>query len=291
MKYLSLLTILLISTTSLFAQTEKELVESTITKSKIEGHIYFLADDLLKGRETGTVENKIAASYLANALRGYGVKPNPQTGTYYQEVSLKKTTPPRRLSLSINDQEYKKKVVIKAQKTNFSGDAMFLGYGLEDDYKGVDVSKKVIIIKGGDPDNLGARAAFGFRKEKEELAKKNGVLAIIELIKTDNKIWEYIDHNFNNERLGVLTEEIDNESKEDGLAYLWLQDEYGAYALDFSKNKSASIKLMMEGEDIVPVTSQNVIGVVEGTDPILKNEYIIYSAHYDHVGIVFHFRI
>ncbi len=285
MKYISLLAVLLLGTTSLFAQTEKELVESTITKSKIEGHIYFLADDLLKGRETGTFENKIAASYLANALRGYGVKPNPQTGTYYQEVTLKKTTPPRRLSLSINDQEYKKKVVIKAQKMNFSGDAIFMGYGLEDDYKGVDVSKKVVIIKGGDPENQGARAAFGLRKEKEELAKKNGALAIIELIKTDNKIWGYIDHNFNNERLGILAGEINNESKENGLAYLWLQDEYGTIALDLSKNKSASIKMMMEGEDIVPVTSQNVIGVVEGTDPNLKNEYIIYSAHYDHVGI------
>ena len=59
MKYLSFIAILIISTTTLFSQTEKELVESTITKSSIEGHIYFLADDLLKGRETGTVENKI----------------------------------------------------------------------------------------------------------------------------------------------------------------------------------------------------------------------------------------
>jgi len=285
MKYLSLLAILLISTTTLFAQTEKELVESTITKSKIEGHIYFLADDLLKGRETGTVENKIAASYLANALRGYGVKPNPETGTYYQEVFLKKTTPPQRLTLSLNEKEFKEKVVIKAHKMNFTGDAVYLGFGLEDDYKGVDVSKKIVIVKGGDADNTGARAAYGLKKEKEALAKENGALGILELIKTETKIWGYIAHSFKGDRLEVLTEEIDQSTKEDGFAYLWLHDEYGTYALDFSKNPNVPIKLRMEGENIVPVNSQNVIGMVEGTDPDLKDEYIIYSAHYDHVGI------
>jgi len=285
MKYLSFIAILIISTTTLFSQTEKELVESTITKSSIEGHIYFLADDLLKGRETGTVENKIAASYLANALRGYGVKPNPQTGTYYQEVYLKKTTPPRRLVLSFNDKEYKEKVVLKTQKMKYSGDAVYLGFGLEDDYNGVDVSKKIVIVKGGDTNNTGARAAYGLKNKKEELAKKNGALGIIELIKTDTETWGYINHNFNRDRLEVLTEEIDQSSKEGGFAYLWLHDEYGTYALDFSNNPIIPMNLMMEGENIVPVNSQNVIGMIEGTDPDLKNEYIIYSAHYDHVGI------
>ena len=66
-----------------------EKVTETISKSDIEGHIYFLADDVLKGRATGSPELKIAASYLANSFRRYGVKPNPKTGNYYQEVNLK----------------------------------------------------------------------------------------------------------------------------------------------------------------------------------------------------------
>jgi len=49
--------------------------------------------------------------------------------------------------------------------------------------------------------------------------------------------------------------------------------------------RSVNLKLLLGGEKKVSVISQNVIGIVEGTDPILKNEYIIYSAHYDHVGI------
>ena len=73
MKNRTLLALLLIATSTLFSQTEKEKVESTVDKNQIEGHIYFLADDVLKGRATGSAENKIAAPHQANTLRGYGV--------------------------------------------------------------------------------------------------------------------------------------------------------------------------------------------------------------------------
>ncbi|MFT4851442.1 MAG: aminopeptidase YwaD, partial [Sediminicola sp.] len=68
MKYVTLL-IALFSFLSTFSQSDKERVLETVKKNVIEGHIYFLADDLLKGRETGSPENKIAASYLASTLR------------------------------------------------------------------------------------------------------------------------------------------------------------------------------------------------------------------------------
>ncbi len=105
------------------------------------------------------------------------------------------------------------------------------------------------------------------------------------LFKTESDPWGFIQHHFSGDRLEVLTGEIDNESKEGGFGYLWVHDEYGTLALDFSKDTTIPIELMMAGDSIVPVNSQNVIGVIEGTDPTLKNEYIIYSAHYDHVGI------
>ena len=67
MKKLAVLLTLAITFT-LGAQTESKIVSETISKADIEGHIYFLADDLLKGRETGTPELKIAASYLEEGL-------------------------------------------------------------------------------------------------------------------------------------------------------------------------------------------------------------------------------
>ncbi|NAS32657.1 M28 family peptidase [Flavobacteriaceae bacterium R38] len=88
MRQITSLVILLLATIALQAQTDKEKVLATVNVNTIKGHIYFLADDALKGRETGTPENKIAAAYLANTLRSYGVKPNPKTGDYYQEATL-----------------------------------------------------------------------------------------------------------------------------------------------------------------------------------------------------------
>ena len=85
-----------------YSQTDKEKVMATVDKNTIEAHIYFLADDLLKGRETGTPEAKIAASYLANTLHSYGVLPIPSTNSYFQEVHLNKKSPPKQMNLEIN---------------------------------------------------------------------------------------------------------------------------------------------------------------------------------------------
>jgi len=268
----------------LFSQTEKEKVETTVNKEVIKGHIYFLTDDLLKGRETGTDENKIAALYLANVLRGYGVKPNPKTGTYYQKVTLEKTSPPKNTNLTINEKTYDNKVVLIANKIDYNQEAIYMGYGLEEDYKDVDVTNKLIIIKAGSSDANDARSAFRLRSQKEELAKENGAIGIVEFIETDASIWGFIDHNFNTERLSVASEEA-MKSENTNFIYVWIQDEKGLFAKDISSKKSVRVNLTMDDKTSTKVYSQNVIGIVEGTDSILKNEYIIYSAHYDHVGI------
>src|SRR5690606_34575777 len=128
MKKHFLISIALFAFLNVFSQSEKEKVVSTITKNKIEGHIYFLADDLLKGRETGTPENKIAASYLANTLRSYGIKPvnnsvmkGSKTERYFQEIKLNKFSPVKRLVLAIDGKELKRKVAVKPNKMEFTG--------------------------------------------------------------------------------------------------------------------------------------------------------------------------
>ena len=268
---------------TLTAQTEVEKVTETVSKSDIEGHIYFLADDVLKGRETGTPELKIAASYLANSFRRYGVKPNPKTGNYYQEVKLKRVSPPKEASIEINNQAISDYAFINAAAMTSDGDAVFLNYGLEADYKGKDVNGKVIIVKAGSYETNDTRAAFGLRRTKQKLAQENGVTAIIELLNTDDNMWRFIDHNFNASSLSV--DLGDNESDGAETAYVWVLDKEGKMAEELSTLKTISSKISIGEKMEEAVISQNVIGVVEGTDPKLKDEYIIYSAHYDHVGI------
>ena len=267
-----------------FGQSDKDKVVETVNKNTIQGHIYFLADDLLKGRETGTPENKIAASYLANTLRSYGVKPDPKTGSYLQEVTLLKVDAPKRITLSIDGKELKQKVAIQSKQMKFTGDLVYLGFGLEADYKGQDLNKKVVVVKGGGPDALDVRGAFRLRGKKSDLAKAAGAAGIIELIKTGNDTWGFIDHNFNAPRLEVGKTKEDYIKQKNQLPYLWVQDEYGTTALDMETGNH-TVKWNMDSDNRYEIKSQNVVGIVEGTDPKLKNEYIIYSAHYDHVGI------
>lgn len=284
MKKLSLLAALLVSVIS-FAQTDKDRVLETVTKDKIKGHIYFLADDALKGRDTGSPELKIAASYLANTLRSYGVKPNPKTGTYYQTVKLEKVSPPKDLMVTINGNKQTNVVATRPAPVNFNGNTVYLGYGLEDDYQNKEVAGKVIIVKSGSEDAKDARAAFNLVDKKRELAEQHGAIGIIELLNTTEVMWGFVNNTFKRERLSVASKTSKND-EDAGLPYVWVKDDAaGNLAKNLSAKSNISATLSMSGRGNEVIDSQNIIGVVEGTDPKLKDEYIIYSAHYDHVGI------
>jgi hypothetical protein len=258
-----------LSTAIIFGQSDKEKAQETVTKSKIEGHIYFLADDLLKGRETGTPENKIAASYLANTLRSYGVQPNPKTGDYYQEVNLEKLTPPTDVTIAINGNTIKDYAILDASAVDFSKGAVYMGYGLEKDYKGkLSVDGKVVIIKAGSPDTKDARAAFGLLDQKKKLAKDHNAVGVIELLDAEAQMWGFIEHNFNAPSLGIVKE----ESKKSTMPYVWVLDKGHKLAENFTQNAAIPAQLKMSSRKKEIIKSQNVIGVVEGTDPKLKDE-------------------
>ena len=281
MKKSVFLVVAFLSAFTMLGQSDKDKVQETVRKSNIEEHIYFLASDSLKGRETGTPENKIAASYLANELRSYGVQPNPETADYYQEVTLYKKSPPSNVRLSINETTIKDYALLEAAAIDFSKGAVYLGYGLEPDYKGVTVDGKVIIVKGGSAEAKDARAAFGLLDQKKELAKVHGAVAVIELMNTEDQMWGFIEHNFNGSSLGV----VKKEDKKGTMPYIWVLDKENTMANGLKKETPIAIAISMSAPKEEIVKSQNIIGVVEGTDPKLKEEYIIYSAHYDHVGI------
>ncbi|MBT8275787.1 MAG: M28 family peptidase [Bacteroidia bacterium] len=274
----------LLCANGILAQSEIDKVKATVNKSDIEAHIYFLADDLLKGREAGTPENKIAAAYLANTLRSYGVKPSPKSGSYYQEISLVKKSAPKSFSLELNDVVHEFKIAVNQAEQNGEFEGIYLGYGLESDYEGKDLKQRFVIVKSGGPDSKSIRDAFGLQKKKEALAKEAGALGIIELVEVSTGVWGRINHYYNSGRLEIASAEDSSEEK-DQFAYIWAFDLKGRRASEFKLEPTVNINIGMDLGENEEIKTQNVIGVVEGTDPKLKNEYIIYSAHYDHVGI------
>ena len=257
------------------AQTETEKVTSTITQDEIKGHIYFLTDDLLQGRATGTHENKIAASYLANTLRSYGVKPNPKTGTYYQEVPLQRTKLPV-ITFSVDGRKIDKLVALSKADLQYEGELVYLNYGLKEDYSGKDVNGKVVLVKGGNSEASDVQSAYRMLKQKKEFAKNAGAVGVVEVLDIEEDVWSRIEHNFNRERIS-LGENSQTEDTAD-LPYLWVK----ANELK-TLNQMGNLSMKIPEPDTI--ISQNVVGIIEGTDPELKKEYIMYSAHYDHVGI------
>lgn len=259
------------------AQTDADKATATVDKNTIEGHIYFLADDLLKGRETGTDENKIAASYLANTLRSYGVKPDPSSGTYYQKMELSRSFLKEHIDLSINGVKFPEVVAFDIEAMDGTEEAVYLNFGLEADYKGKNVTGKIIIVKAGTPESQEIMTAFGNREPKRQLAIKYGAKGLIEVGAFDEASWPRLKHAFK-ERVTISEGE-----KETLPMYLWLQASPEQFA-DLGKKK-VEVAIKTAGIQKETIQTQNVIGIIEGTDPKLKEEYVMYSAHYDHVGI------
>jgi len=282
-KYYFILSILMFTSSLIFAQSEKEKTQETVNKNVIKGHIYFLTDDLLRGRETGTSENKIAASYLANVLRGYGVKPNPLTGTYYQDVLLKKTEAPISFAVSLNNMDRKDAIALVPAKLNFDGRGIYVGHGLEEDYKDLDVKGKLVVLLSGNSKNNELRTAFGLTSQKTDLAKEAGAIGIVEMVSNGEDDWSAIAHHFKADKLENIKKN-DSLERSNDIPYVWIK-ESGGVPSDLKIGQEIAVKLEMNAPKETEVHSQNVIGIIEGTDPKLKNEYIIYSAHYDHVGI------
>ena len=121
-----------------------------------ENRLFFLASDELKGRATGSPEIDIAASYLANNLRRYGVKPAGDKGSYYQQVRFEKVSPPESVELQMKNLNLSEFINLKVSDMSFEGDAIFLGYGSEEDFKSNDVKGKVVLAFAGNEGATGA---------------------------------------------------------------------------------------------------------------------------------------
>ncbi|MGI9531349.1 M28 family peptidase [Lutimonas sp.] len=262
------------------AQTDAEMVRSTVVKSDIESHIYFLASDELKGRQTGSDELKIAASYLANHLRKYGVKPAGDNDTYYQNVPFEKVSAPASIHFKANDFSSEKFLAMSVKNIDFNGDAVYLGYGTKEDFAATDVKGKLIIVKAGTAETKDMRSQYRAGRAKKEMAQAAEAAGLVELVEVDENLWSRYAHYFNEDKTGLK-----NPEKDEKFLHIWIGDKGLTGAASIESAKNLDVELKIEGITSEEFFSRNVVGYLEGTDPKLKDEFIIYSAHYDHIGI------
>ncbi|WP_420317231.1 M28 family peptidase [Ekhidna sp.] len=271
------LTLLFLSVIAL-SQTDQELAEQSVDQNLIKSHIGFLASDELKGRDTPSEGLKIAAKYIESRFVEYGVQVAPGMESYIQQVPMKKVSPPNEGTLTLGDSKYNFQddfIMLEGENTELTGEFIYVNYGLEDDFDGVDVEGKIVVAICGDGVADNPQQWFSQSIEKRLKVASMGGIALVELYNSPVIPWNFLVRYFSGDQV-VLDESKDEES----LTHLWMNRS----AQDFNSEKTnASITIAGAVND--KFNSQNVVGYVEGSDPKLKEEIIVYSAHYDHVGI------
>lgn len=258
-----------------------EDITKVVTRNEAEAHLTFLAADEMRGRNTGSPEIEIAANYIASYFRQLGLKPAPGAEQYFQKVEFQKVTPPTGMEFVVSQQTFKLKediVLYGGGDVDVSGDVVFLGYGTKEDFQKTDVKGKIVVAFSGKADeNNVMKAYLADSPEKNALAKEGGALAIVEIVVTSGVPWPGISGFLSQERMGL--------KKEGVITHVWMKNSDSPVISTLKETKKSTGSLKISGTKIKLSSGKNVAAVIEGTDPVLKNEYLITSAHYDHVGV------
>ena len=296
---------------------------SDISGERIRAHVKFLSSDLLEGRGVGTRGGKLATDYIATEFALEGLKPAGDNGTYFQRVPLMGvTTGP---GASVTAEANGKSVsfqwltdfvgVTERQKEDatLAGDAIFMGHGITapefgwDDYKGVDVKGKIVVLftnepPSDDPKYFGGKALtyYGRWTFKYENALRHGAQAvfIIHTTPTAGYGWDVVSSSWGKEDPQVLL-----EPGQPALAFAgWVTKGAGEKLLGLAgKNvddllraantrgfKPIPLGIHIHGNvptKLRPIESRNVVAEVPGSDPALRDQAVVFTAHWDHLGI------
>jgi Zn-dependent M28 family amino/carboxypeptidase len=294
-----------------------------IDAEHIRAHVRFLSHDLLEGRGTGQRGGDLAAEYVATQFALYGLQPAGDNGTYMQKVPMVgiTLTPETTFSLlpahgSARDlkqlTDYVAHDETQQADSTVNAEIVYVGYGVEapeykwDDYKGVDVKGKVLLMlvnepTSDDPNFFKGKALsyYGRWTYKYEQAARKGAVGAILIHKTDmaSYPWEVV-RNSNSGEKSYLKPDGSPRLKIASWIHLDVARELAAAAgTDLDKMLADArsrdfrpvplpVKLQAHMvSQVRPFQSSNVIAMLPGSDPKLKTEAVIYTAHYDHLGI------
>ncbi|MBI9068439.1 MAG: M28 family peptidase [Salinivirgaceae bacterium] len=310
-----------------FGQAPKESAiqaMNTIDYNYFQKHLTFLASDELKGRDTGSEGYALAAEYVTDEFKTNGLLPFGDNQTYYQHVGFAERIIDKKsvvFKSSLNDKTvkavYGKNITLlssqKYANVNDTQEIAFVGYGniIPDeninDYEGIDVKGKTVIIALGGPNGMKNNDFFNL-EAKAKNAQKNGATGIILFYpkKALQKIIFKNIHGFISSAMLSLTDSAfsgaslsdDFDFKIAGMAKLdFLEDVFKLNGLklkkelkNISKGNNSSQLLRSKFAckfDVIfkQKDCKNVVALLPGTDPKLKNEYVVVSAHLDHVGV------
>ncbi len=290
-----------------------------IEARRIGEHVRFLAHDLLEGRAPGTRGGDIAANYIASQFALYGLKPAGDNGGYLQKVDFVgvKTLPATSASLLpvqgvAMELKLAEDYVIGNQSQTESVDieapVVFVGYGIEapeyqwNDFKGVDVKGKVVLVIVNEPPssdahffNAEALTYYGRWTYKFEEAARQGALGALIIHRTDlaSYGWDVVRNSWSAEQVYLAN---DNEPKLKAAAWIQLdvaRKLLSASNLNLDEMMSAAGTRQFQARELPVRFKAHIISKVRKFDsynvlgllPAKGGQAVVYSAHYDHLGV------
>lgn len=295
---------------------------------RLQAHVRFLADPLLEGREAGTRGFDLAAAYVASQFTQLGLKPlgdGREGNGYLQAVPLKSArlaaTAPV-LELCRGDRcerlayldEFQTRPDFGEARSDVKAPLVFAGYGVTaprngwDDYAGLDVKGRIVVVLSGRPPRMPPEegAHFGNGRTKAELAARHGAVGLISLATPRSEVaspfhagrqyandvsidWQTPDGRGGNDIPGMrVSAGISLQVAPRFLASL--TDDYARLVVDAETGRplprgDLGLNARLARETVHgQARSCNVLGFVEGSHPQLNDEVIVLSAHLDHLG-------
>ncbi|MDR3749608.1 MAG: M28 family peptidase [Acidobacteriota bacterium] len=301
-----------------------EQAMAAVDPERIRAHVKFLASDLLEGRGTGARGGDIAAEYIATQLESYGLKPAGDGGTYMQKVPMVGIATQDTSTFSL-DPEKGQPLVLRnhadyvamdettATQSEIDAPILWMGYGIDapefnwNDYKGVDVKGKLLLMMvneppSDDPKYFGGKALtyYGRWTYKFEEAARMGAAGVMLIHKTDMASygWDVVRNSWGGERSYLR----DDPAPKLKLAS-WIQLEIArklaqACGMNLDEMMAAAQKPGFKAialparvnahivSKVRPFDVNNVLAKLTGSDPKLREQAVFFSAHYDHLGMV-----
>lgn len=270
----------------LFSQSEiVQTIIAEIRQPEIERNIRFLASDELLGRDTGTHELDIAAKFIATWLQVYDIEYAPGTSSYFQDVPFTQRTDPDEIRFSAGDSTWLKDtdlVLMDSFRGEIEGEIIFLEYATAEELKEQNVKDKIIVTRAGLPGQATGQSIFRVAADKKQQAAEAGAAGLVELYEPTALPWQRVVSFLSGGRMQLAE---NSTGSAPSIPHLWIRSESPERFAYLSEVPNPNAVINVEGEGPRTFTSRNVIGVIKGTDPVLKDEYILLAAHYDHVGV------
>ncbi len=295
----------------------------TINPDRIRAHVRFLAHDLLEGRGTGQRGGDVAAEYIATQFALYGLKPAGDHGTYMQKVPMVGITPGAETTFALTPasgeamplkvlDEYVAYDQAQQPQSDIDAPVVFVGYGIHapeygwDDYKDVDLKGKVLLMLVNEPPSDNPRffkgkalTYYGRWTYKYEEAARRGAVGALLIHQTEmaSYPWEVVRNSNSGEKAYLKLDGSPRLKAAAWIHYSVAKRLAAASGLDLTrlmndaqsrdfKPVPLSVRLRAHiVSKIRPFESNNVLAMLPGSDGRLKEEAVMYTAHYDHLGI------